>query len=370
MGAQQGRSHLDPPARRHQNKPTSAGIGLEVLGGHLGRMLQPIPEDPRLGRLGEVAAGLLVGVEDGGRLRLEARKQPSLRLPVGDHVGVVVEVFGRKVREGPHVEGDAGRPALVEGVAGDLHDGRLQTHLQHLGEVGGEDVGVGRREAARNLPPTDDRAEGPHQPRGPTGGLQNGPGQVGRGRLARGAGHPAHRQAPRRVARQGMSRQGEGLPPIGDQDHRPAARQGRRTLDHGRHRPGLQRRLDEPMTVHLRPHQGDEEVPRAARLGRRPDLPRVVHDAAHLHFARTDEPGPWYPLDHLGQFHGLTWGAAPRLHGPSGAKSAGHGVGRPPTSRARPPPPAGDTGPDGSTPRYGSTSSKIRRATGAATVPP
>ena len=297
--AQERREGLHAAARRHQHEAGPREARPDVLGGHVGAVPQAVPQVAGAGAAGKENARRIVPVEDRPCLRVEALEQEALGLTVLLHRGVVIHVLGTEVRERRHGEVDAGGPALVEGVARDLHDGRLQAAVHHLGKVGRQIVGVGRGHVGRNLARPDPIGDRTEEPRRPARAIQDAPDEVRGRRLATGSRYTADREAPGRVARERVSRQAQGFPRIADHEERRVGGQAGGSFDRGRDGPRMEGHLDELVAVGLRAGNRHEEVPG-------PDTPRVVDRARHLDLAWPCQAGSGNTFGEFAQLHGQT----------------------------------------------------------------
>ena len=114
--------------------------------------------------IGQPPPGRVVGVHHrpAGELGGE---EPRLRLEVGLHVPVEIQVVLRQVGEDRHVEHDAVDPMLVEGVRRDLQGRRLHALISHPCQ---QPVEVGRlRRGPRDAEPAGRRCWPPWSPRRP-----------------------------------------------------------------------------------------------------------------------------------------------------------------------------------------------------------
>ena len=207
-------------------------------------------------------------------------EQRQLGVAVGLPRAVQLEMLVGHVGEDGHVVGDARHPLEREPMRRRLHDRDAIAGIGHRAQRGLQlrCFGGGGVDCVVLGPPADarrDRAD--HAGREP-GGLEGRNGEIGRRRLAVGAGDADHRQLVRRIAvpprggtGQRGSRGGDHELRRGDPGHRP--------LDDHARRARLDRRRHEVVAVGVLPRNGDVEHPR-------PNLARVVSHARHVDAAQ------------------------------------------------------------------------------------
>ncbi len=296
---QERRPDIDPAARRNERERRPREALLQPLCHHVGRVRNAVPQHLPGRQLGGVAgAGLVVGVEDRAALAIEALEQEALGVAVLGHRLVIVAVLARQVRERGDAEADTGGAPLVQGMARDLHDRRLQAALDHLGEVRGQVAGGRRRHRRRNLTPPDlvgDRAD---QARRPARLLEDAADEIRRRGLAARARDAANGQALRGITRQRMGRQAEGRMRIADNEERRLRGQVDGALDDRGPGPRIEGALDELVAVDLGAGERDKKIPLS-------HAPRIVHGARDLDIPRADEPAAGNPFGEFAQLHDL-----------------------------------------------------------------
>jgi hypothetical protein len=158
-------------------------------------------------------------------------------------------------------------PALIQRVRGDFHHAPLKPLLHHLGEVALQLKGAGCRVDGGQLPRADligDRAQQPHPM---AGGFQHRADQVGRRRLAVGAGDPDHAKPARRISKKPGGKQWQGFLGILEKDDGTAHADANRLVHDHRRRPARRRLLKILMAVLLRAPGGDKHIAGPDLLG-------------------------------------------------------------------------------------------------------
>ena len=108
-----------------------------------------LPEcDPLARKAGEQALRPRIVTVDAGDVTLV--EKPRLRVAVGLHRAVVVEVILRQVRENTDAESDSFYPALHQRVGRDLHHGIGAARIDHLGKQALHGQRVGRCAVGRD----------------------------------------------------------------------------------------------------------------------------------------------------------------------------------------------------------------------------
>ena len=262
--------HGEPSADGDRHVPAGPRVGhpgrpdhdpVQVPGGRLHR------RDVREGR--ELPTGRIVHVDHG--VPCTARtEQGELRLTVGLHRPVEVDVVARQVREHRHVEHGPRHTVQREGVRGDLH--------HHVGRAVGRRIRDARLELERlgRRPRTGQRAE---DERPPSGGPEDGRDERHRGRLPVGPGHPDHGHAGRRPVQEIRHDRADDGPDVRHPDHSGSARCNNVAVHDecdgacGRHVTDDRVRVERGT-----PHAEDEVTG--------PDLTGVVADPRHRHLDR------------------------------------------------------------------------------------
>ncbi len=121
-----------------------------------------------------------------------------------------------EVCEYAYLEWQAVHPVLPEGDGAYLHHRVLAAHVRHPSKLA-EDLAAYGRGVVKGLDSTVDiRADGAHDPGLMPGGFQNGPGHIGRGGLALGAGYAYDLDIVFcGLAEEGGAHQGQGLLGVG-----------------------------------------------------------------------------------------------------------------------------------------------------------
>ena len=155
-------------------------------------------------------------------------EQPRLGVEVVLHRRMEVQVVAGQIGEPAHGEVHGVDPAQGQRVAGHLHHDGVDAALDHHGEQRLQVGGLRGGERAGLVAPVDPDADGADQAGDPAGGPQPGLHQIGRGGLARGAGHADDAHALRRVAVDG-ARPPRRAPPAASGAPAPARRRRRRS---------------------------------------------------------------------------------------------------------------------------------------------
>ena len=98
-------------------------------------MIERVADRGDVRRIAEEAAVCVIEVDDRA-VGLVRSEQLCLRVEVGGHVAVVVEMVLAQVREDRHREVGAIDPMEVERMRGDFHGHGLAPGSQHLGQCG------------------------------------------------------------------------------------------------------------------------------------------------------------------------------------------------------------------------------------------
>ena len=160
-------------------------------------------------------------------------EQPSLGVEVGLHRRVEVEVVAGQVGETARGEADSVHPAELQGVAGHLHHRGVHAALGHHRQQGLQRGRLRCGQCAGHVGSGDADADGADQSRGALGRAQPRLDQVGRRRLAGGAGDAEDHHPVRRVAVDRGGELTEHRPGCGMDQHRHRRRVTELAMDDG-----------------------------------------------------------------------------------------------------------------------------------------